>query len=99
MASPLPESIVDVNSLTESNMSHGTSKPPLPDPAPAQGVRMSCVEAKLRERCVSTTTNRRDAPMSRALVCRSITAMVRPCQCSSKVAASASKFGRRVDVG
>ena len=32
------------------------------------------------------------APMSLALVCRSIAAMVRPCQCSSKEAISASKI-------
>jgi hypothetical protein len=39
------------------------------------------------------------APMSLAWVCRSITAMVRPCQGSSKVAISAPKSGHRVDVG
>jgi hypothetical protein len=39
------------------------------------------------------------ALMSPILVCRSITAMVRPCQCSSKAAISASNSGHRVDVG
>jgi hypothetical protein len=42
---------------------------------------------------------RRYAPRSPTLVCRSITAMVRPCQCSSKAAISASKSGHRMDVG
>jgi hypothetical protein len=36
----------------------------------------------------------RDAPMSPALACRRIIAMVRPCQCSSKAAISASKPGQ-----
>jgi len=40
----------------------------------------------------------RDAPMSPALVCRSIKAMVLPCQCSSKAAISTSKSGHGVDV-
>jgi hypothetical protein len=39
------------------------------------------------------------APLSPALVCRSIKAMVRSCQCSSKVALSAPKSGPRVDAG
>jgi diketogulonate reductase-like aldo/keto reductase len=41
----------------------------------------------------------RHAPRSPTLVCRSITAMVRPCQNSSKAAISASKSGHRVDTG
>jgi hypothetical protein len=39
------------------------------------------------------------APISPALECRSIKAMVRSCQCSSEVAILASKSGHRVDPG
>ncbi len=45
-------------------------------------------------RCLSS-----GAPMSPALVCRRIKAMVRSCQCSANVAISASKSGHRVDAG
>src|SRR3984893_8866880 len=41
----------------------------------------------------------RDAPISPALECRRIPAMVRSCQSSSEVAISASKSGHRVDAG
>jgi hypothetical protein len=52
-----------------------------------------CVPRGVRECLLS------GAPMSPALVCRSIKAMVRSCQCSSKVAISLSKSGPRVDAG
>jgi hypothetical protein len=49
--------------------------------------------------CGSAGHPARDAPMSPALACRSIEAMVRSCQCSSEVALSASKSGHRMDAG
>jgi hypothetical protein len=41
-------------------------------------------EIEFEQRLYETISKARDAPMPPALVCRSITAMVRPCQCSSK---------------